>query len=64
MNGVHMKYDTLIEEDKDASPVGSRGIGGNAENRAVEGVTVFQPVFILMSDGWIVKDAVIVTESV
>jgi hypothetical protein len=36
--------DTQVEEDEDPVPVRARRVGRNAEDGAVEGVTVFEPV--------------------
>jgi hypothetical protein len=50
-----MKDDPLVHEDEDTVPVRSRRVSGNANDGAVEGVPVFQPVFEARAHRWIVK---------
>ena len=51
-----MENDTLIEEEKQACPVRARNIGRDADDGAIEGVPIFQPVFKARKDGGVGKD--------
>lgn len=64
VNGVHMKNDSLVKKDEYSSPVGTRGVSGDAKYRAVEWMAVFQPVLILMLHRGVVEGDLVVAKTI